>query len=140
MADMKIFTDGGSRGNPGPAAFALLIYDSKGVLLESHSEFIGEATNNVAEYRGILKALKIAKKHGKGDVLCTMDSELAVMQLSGEYKIKKPHLRELYEMVKAEEKNFSSVTYGHVKREDKWISLADSMLNRVLDRIEAKLR
>ncbi len=135
MADMKIFTDGGSRGNPGPAAFALLIYDNKGNLLESHSEFIGDATNNVAEYRGILKALKIANKHGKGDVLCTMDSELAVMQLSGKYKVKKPHLRELYEMVKAEEKNFKSVSYAHVKRDDQYIICADGMLNKTLDKV-----
>jgi len=140
VADMKIFTDGGARGNPGPAAIALLIYDNDVKLLASHSEFIGEATNNVAEYRAVLKALKIAKKHGTGDVVCTMDSQLVVMQLAGKYKTKKPHLRELFELVKDEEKSFRSVTYGHVKREDKRISLADSMLNMVLDRIEAKLR
>ncbi len=135
MADMRIYTDGGSRGNPGPAAFALLIYDSKGKLLESHSEYIGESTNNVAEYRGILKALKMARNHGKGKVVCTMDSELVIMQLSGKYKVKKPHLRELYEMVKKEEKNFSSVEYTHVRREDEYIALADMMLNRTLDNV-----
>ncbi|MBN1896980.1 MAG: ribonuclease HI family protein [Candidatus Aenigmarchaeota archaeon] len=134
--DLVIYTDGGSRGNPGPAAFALLIYDIKGKLLESHSEYIGENTNNVAEYRGMLKALKMAKKHGDGNVTCTMDSELAVMQLSGKYKVKKPHLKELYEMVKAEEKNFRSVKYEHVKRENQYITCADAMLNRTLDRVK----
>jgi ribonuclease HI len=138
MADIRIYTDGGSRGNPGPAAFALLIYDGKGKLLESRSEYIGEATNNVAEYRGVLKALKMAGKHGSGDVLCTMDSELAVMQLSGRYKVKKPHLRELFELVKGEERHFRSVRYAHVKREDRYVSLADSMLNRTLDRVTGK--
>jgi ribonuclease HI len=140
MADLKIYTDGGARGNPGPAAFALLIYDSGGRLLESHGEYIGEATNNVAEYRGVLKALKLAGRHSKGDLLCTMDSKLAVMQLSGKYKVKKPHLRELFGLVKNEERHFGSVRYGHVKREDKRIRLADSMLNEVLDRVEAKLK
>jgi ribonuclease HI len=138
MADLNIYTDGGSRGNPGPAAFALLIYDGKGKLLESHSEYIGEATNNVAEYRGVLKALKLARKHGPGGVLCTMDSELAVRQLSGKYKVKKPHIRELFGLVKGEEKHFRSVTYAHVTRDDRRISLADSMLNRTLDRVTGK--
>jgi len=138
MADIRIYTDGGSRGNPGPAAFALLIYDSNGKLLESHSEFIGDATNNTAEYRGMLKALKLARKHSSGDVACTMDSELAIMQLSGKYKIKKPHLRDLFRLVKAEERHFRSVTYTHVKREDRYVSLADSMLNRTLDRVAGK--
>ena len=138
MADLNIYTDGGSRGNPGPAAFALLIYGPNRNLLESHSEYIGEATNNVAEYRGILKALKLARKHGSGDILCTMDSELAVKQLSGKYKVKKPHIRELFELVKEEEKHFRSVSYAHVRREDRRISLADSMLNRTLDRVTGK--
>ncbi len=138
MADLKIYTDGGSRGNPGPAAFALLIYDPKGKLLESHSEYIGETTNNVAEYRGILKALKMARKHGSGEVLCIMDSELAAMQLSGKYKIKKPHLMELFGLVKKEERHFRSVTYAHVRRDDRRISLADRMLNRTLDRVTGK--
>ena len=69
-----------------------------------------------------------------------MDSQLVMMQLSGRYKIKKPHLRELHDMVKAEEKKFSSVSYTHVKREDRMVSLADSMLNHTLDRVEGKLR
>jgi ribonuclease HI len=138
MADLNIYTDGGSRGNPGPAAFALLVYDSKGKLLESHSEYIGENTNNVAEYRGILKALHMARKHGSGDVLCIMDSELAVMQLSGKYRIKKSHLLELFGLVKKEEGHFRSVTYSHVRRDDRRISLADRMLNRTLDRVTGK--
>ncbi len=133
--DLKIYTDGGSRGNPGPAAFALLIYDSKGNLLENHSEYIGEGTNNVAEYRGILKALKMARKHSSGKIVCTMDSQLVVMQLSGKYKVKKAHLLELFEMVREEEKSFKSVKYEHVNRWDKRISLADSLLNRTLDRV-----
>jgi len=136
MPDLNIYTDGGSRGNPGPAAFALLIYDGKGRLLKSHSEYIGENTNNVAEYRAVLNALRLASKYSTGDVICTMDSQLAAMQLSGKYKVKKPHLRELYELVKAEEGHFRSVTYRHVKREDRHVSIADAILNRTLDRVK----
>jgi ribonuclease HI len=138
MDNLIVYTDGGARGNPGPAAIAVLIYDGKGKLLQSHSEYIGETTNNVAEYRAVLKALKLAKRHGKGDVACTMDSQLVAMQLSGKYRIKKPHLRELSGLVRKEEKNFKSLSYSHVRREDRRVSLADSMLNRVLDRIEGK--
>jgi ribonuclease HI len=141
MADIVIYTDGGSRGNPGPAAIAVLIYDSRGKLLASHSEYIGETSNNVAEYRAVLKALKLAKKHGAGGaVSCVMDSELVARQLSGKYKVKKPHLRELYSLVKDEEKAFSSVSYANVRREDERISLADYLLNASLDRMEAKRR
>ncbi|MFH0957036.1 MAG: ribonuclease HI family protein [Candidatus Aenigmatarchaeota archaeon] len=141
MADIMIYTDGGSRGNPGPAAIAVLIYDGKGKLLASHSEYIGEATNNVAEYRAVLKALKLAKRHGAGgSVSCVMDSELVARQLSGKYKVKKPHLLELYSLVKDGEKAFSSVSYANVRREDEKISLADYLLNASLDRMEAKRR
>lgn len=138
LKELNIFTDGGARRNPGPAAIAVIIYDDKGELLESHSEFIGVATNNVAEYRAVLKALKLAKKYGEKKVTCTLDSELVASQLAGKYKIKKPHLRELYGMVKEEEKKFGSVRYAHVRRNDKRIKIADGMLNRVLDRIAEK--
>jgi ribonuclease HI len=137
MPGLRIYTDGGARGNPGPSAIAVLIYGG-GKLLKSHSEYIGVNTNNVAEYRAVLKALKLARKHGSGDIVCVLDSQLVMMQLSGKYRIKKPHLRELFSMVKEEEKNFRSVSYSHVRREDRRVSLADSMLNRVLDRIEGK--
>jgi ribonuclease HI len=136
MTSLSIFTDGGARGNPGPAAIALLIYDSHGKLLASHSEFIGNATNNVAEYRAVLRALKMAAKFRPSSVVCTLDSQLVASQLAGRYKIKKPHLRELHEMVKREEKKLGKVSYKNVKRNDRRISLADSMLNEMLDRVE----
>ncbi len=140
MPGLMVYTDGGSRGNPGHAAIAVIIADASGKVLQTHSEYIGETTNNVAEYRAVLKALKLARKHGGGSVTCTMDSQLVMMQLSGKYRIKKPHLKELHDMVKEEEKGFSSVSYAHVRREDRMVSLADSMLNHTLDRVEGKLR
>jgi ribonuclease HI len=140
MADIVTYTDGGSRGNPGHAAIAVLIYDGKGKLLASHSEYIGETTNNVAEYRAVLKALKLAARFGSGSVSCVMDSELVARQLSGKYKVKNPGLRELHTLVKDEERKFSSVAYSSVRREDEKISLADYLLNASLDRMEARRR
>jgi len=137
MSSIKIYTDGGARGNPGPAAIAVLIYDEKGSLLKSHSEFIGSATNNVAEYRAVLRALKLAEKFRPKKIVCTLDSELVARQLSGDYKIKKPHLEELFGLVKSEECRFGNVEYRSVTRDNKYIKLADMLLNRVLDRMES---
>jgi ribonuclease HI len=136
MTSLKIYTDGGARGNPGPAAIALLIYGSSGKLLASHSEFIGTATNNVAEYRAVLKALKMAGKHRPGSVVCVLDSKLVASQLAGKYKIKKPHLKELFGLVRKAEKGLGRVEYEHVRREDKRIALADRLLNGMLDKME----
>jgi ribonuclease HI len=142
MKEIIIYTDGGARGNPGPAAFALLIYDSEGKLLTSHSEYIGEQTNNVAEYRAVVKALKMAGKYKPGSVKCVMDSKLVANQLSGNYKIKKPHLRELHDMAKKAEKGLGTaeVEYQNVRREDKRIGLADRMLNMMLDKVVGSVK
>jgi len=140
MAELNIFTDGGARGNPGPAAIALLIFDGHGKPLFSHAEYIGIATNNVAEYRAVLKALVAAKGHGKGPVICTMDSLLVASQLSGKYKVKEPALKELFAMVKEAEKRFTSVEYRHVSRTHDKIRLADSMLNLMLDKVGRQSR
>ncbi len=135
MSGLKIYTDGGSRGNPGPAAIALLITDDKGKLLTSHSEYIGIATNNVAEYRAVLRALVIAKRYKADSVNCVLDSKLVASQLSGSYRVKKAHLFEIYKLVKEAEGSFGKVSYEHVRREDSRIQLADRMLNQMLDRV-----
>ncbi len=135
MSDLKIYTDGGARGNPGPAAIAVLIFDSEDKLLARQSEFIGTATNNVAEYRAVLKALKMAGKYGRGSVLCILDSQLVASQLSGSFKVKKRHLLELFRQVKDLERDFEKVEYRHVRREDRIIKLADGMLNEMLDKV-----
>ena len=139
MPDLEVFTDGGSRGNPGPSAVAVLIYGGSR-LLKSHTEFIGEATNNVAEYRAVLRGLKLAAAFGSGSVVVTLDSKLVASQLSGAYKVKKGHLLELWEMVRKEEGRFSSVEYRHVRREDPRISTADRLLNATLDAVGRKRR
>jgi len=138
LHNLHIFTDGGSRGNPGPAAIAILIFDEKEKLLQRHSEFIGTATNNVAEYRAVLKALKLAARFKPKKVLCTLDSQVVQSQLDGSYKVKQEHLKELFFMVKDAERNFQKVIYRHVPRENKNIVEADEMLNCMLDRVSGK--
>ena len=137
---VSIYTDGGSRGNPGPSAIAVLIYGPKGKLLKRHSEYIGEATNNVAEYRAVLRALKLAKQMKAEKAVCTLDSQLVASQLSGKYKVKKLHLKELFFLVKRAERAFQSVEYRHVRRGDERIPAVDAMLNGMLDRVEARRR
>ncbi len=135
MEGLRIYTDGGARGNPGPAAIALLIFDSKDKLLARHSEYIGTATNNVAEYRAVLRALTMARKYRPSSVICTLDSKLVASQLGGSYKVKKPHLHELFMLVKKAEQHLGPVKYEHVRRHDSRIKAADSMLNDMLDKV-----
>lgn len=131
----KVFinTDGGSRGNPGLAAIGIVIRDEKENLLEEFGEKIGIATNNVAEYKAIIKALSIAKKYTKNEVNISSDSEVVVRQIIGEYKVKKNHLLELFYEVKKKEKDFAKVTFEHVFREDPNQSKADALVNEALD-------
>jgi ribonuclease HI len=135
MTSLRVYTDGGARGNPGPAAIAVLITDETGKLLSRHSEYIGIATNNVAEYRAVLRGLVMARKFRADSVLCIMDSKLVASQLGGMYKVKKVHLKELVRLVKEAEEDFKSVRYEHVRRNDSRIKVADRLLNEMLDRV-----
>jgi ribonuclease HI len=91
--------DGGSRGNPGPAAIAAVARDDTGAVLAERSELIDEATNNVAEYRALLLGIGLASELGAAEVELVGDSELVVKQVSGDYKVKQDHLRPLHKMV-----------------------------------------
>ena len=130
---LKIYTDGASRGNPGPGAIAFTISDEEGKLIKEHKHFIGDCTNNIAEYRALIAALERAIKLGD-ELTCFSDSKLMVSQMNGEFKIKKPHIRELYMKAKKLESNFKKVEYNHVRRENPGIQKADAMVNEVLDR------
>jgi len=130
---IEIYTDGASRGNPGPGAIAFIIA-REGKIVRSHKHYIGRATNNVAEYRALISALERAKSLSK-DIRCFSDSKLLVKQMKGEYKVKKPHIRELFERAKALERNFERVEYVHVNRTNHGIKMADRMVNEVLDKI-----
>src|SRR4030043_148668 len=105
---LVIYTDGASRSNPGNAAIGYLISNGKEVL-EEGGEFIGVTTNNQAEYRALIKALKEARKYKPSEVTCYSDSKLMISQLKGEWKIKEPQLRDLHGDVKDLEKGFKKV-------------------------------
>lgn len=125
--------DGGARGNPGAAAIGVLIRDEEDNVIESHKETIGETTNNVAEYRALMKALDLAAKHTKNSVQIFMDSELVVKQVKGEYKVAKVNLLPLYAEVKMKEKYFDEVSYTYVPRINEFQAKADELVNAALD-------
>jgi ribonuclease HI len=128
---IQLYTDGGSRGNPGPAAFAYLIYDEDKELT-TYKKKLGTTTNNVAEYTAVLEGLKRAATLDK-EVQVFSDSELVVKQLNSEYKIKKPHLKELYIRIKQVESKLEKVSYTHRSRSHKMQKLADKLVNEALD-------
>ncbi len=130
---LNVYSDGGARGNPGPAAIGVLICDEQGEELAEHGETIGETTNNVAEYTGVIVALEIARKFKPSEIHFHSDSQLVISQLSGLYKIKMPHLLELYKQVKEKEKHFKKVTYTHLRREHEKIRHVDRLVNQALD-------
>lgn len=129
-AEVIIYTDGGARGNPGPAAIGGVIVKG-GQTVEEFSHFIGEKTNNQAEYAALLAGLERAAKHTDVDVKAVLDSELVVKQLQGEYKVKSPELKKLVPQVRHLEERFKSVTYEHTRREGNL--RADELVNQALD-------
>ena len=127
------YTDGGCRGNQGPGAICVLILDKSRNKIATYSECIGETTNNRAEYRALIKALELTASHCRKEVNCFLDSELVVRQVSGRYAIKNKELLRLFYLLKDRERSFDKVTYTHVKRSNKYIKMADAILNRILD-------
>ena len=130
----KIYSDGGARGNPGPAAIGVLVCDEKDAKLTDHGETIGEATNNVAEYTAVVRGLTLAAELGISEADYFLDSELVQRQLSGIYKLKAEHLKPFFMQVKALEKKFKRVSYFHVPREHPKIKYVDRLVNLALDR------
>lgn len=130
--EISIYTDAGARGNPGPAAIAVLIF-REGRLVKQHGEYIGSATNNQAEYQAVIKALELAQSLGAKELKIFTDSELICRQIKGSYKVKDSKLKPLYEMAKNLEKGFQKVEWGSVPRENPNIRRADRLVNRVLD-------
>jgi ribonuclease HI len=126
-----LYTDGGARGNPGPAATAYVLQADDGTVLAAQGEAIGVATNNVAEYSALVSGLRRAIELGVAELEVRSDSELMVKQMRGEYRVKNPALRELYLDTSRLASQLGSVTYTHVRREHN--ELADRILNDVLD-------
>lgn len=126
-----IYTDGASRGNPGPAAIGAVIYDESGQEVHTVSRRIGRATNNEAEYRAAIAALEAALALGAREVELRMDSELVVRHLDGRYKVRNPALRKLFGRVKDLQWRFASFHVRHVRREQN--RRADRLANEALD-------
>jgi len=127
----RLSTDGGSRGNPGPAAYGYVLEAEDGTVLDARGEAIGTDTNNVAEYRGLLAGLEAALERGVEEIEVISDSELLVKQMRGEYKVKNEALRELVDDAHALADRLARVRYTAVRREHN--ELADRLVNEALD-------
>jgi probable phosphoglycerate mutase len=127
----RLFTDGGARGNPGPAAFAFVLEAEDGTVLAADGQAIGVATNNVAEYRALVAGLEKAVELHVGELEVVSDSELMVKQMRGEYKVKNAALRELSLRAAGHARRLDRVTYTAVRREHN--VLADRLVNEALD-------
>lgn len=125
-----LFTDGGARGNPGPAGSAALLYNEK-KLIDFNGKFYPDATNNVAEYNGLIIGLKMAIKKEITELTCYLDSELIVNQINGEYKIKNAILKKLKSKVDKLKESFVIIAFEHVLRVKN--HLADKLVNLILD-------
>jgi ribonuclease HI len=126
-----LFSDGGARGNPGPAAAAAVLADPAGNLRETRGKFLGVTTNNTAEYEGLILGLEMALAAGATQVHAYMDSQLIARQAEGIYRTKNPDLIKLLARVQQLEKNFTSVTFGHIRREEN--TAADKLVNETID-------
>lgn len=131
MTMFTLSTDGGARGNPGPAGIGMILRDSRGHVVASHGRFIGEATNNVAEYTALIEGLALAKAHGAKRLRCQLDSELVVRQFKREYKVKDAELQRLFIQAWNAAAMFSSVSFEHIPREKN--AAADALVNEALD-------
>ena len=135
---ITVYIDGGARGNPGPAGYGVRVEDTAGALIDELHGGIGVATNNVAEYNGLLAALQWALSHDEPDVHVRSDSELLVKQMRGEYKVKHPGLQPLYARARLLAAKLGRVRYEHVRREQN--KEADRLSNLGMDEAEAALK
>ena len=126
-----LFTDGGSRGNPGPTAAGIFLCTPDKAFIKEIGIYLGKGTNNDAEYKALVIGLKTAMKCGAKNLACFLDSELIVKQLNGIYKMKNERLRVSFDEIKMLEKNFETISYKHILREKN--KKADDLVNEVLD-------
>lgn len=125
------YTDGGARGNPGPAATGVIIKDITGKTVSGYGEYLGHQTNNYAEYSALISALKKAKELGATEVECMLDSELVTKQMNRQYKVKEPTLQKLFIQAFNLASAFKKVSYRHILREKN--KEADWWVNKTLD-------
>ncbi len=132
----RLWTDGGARGNPGPAAFAYVLEAEDGTVLDARGEAIGVATNNVAEYSALVAGLACAVEAGVSELEVRSDSELMVKQMRGEYRVKNRDLQSLFLDASRAARKIGRITYTHVRREHN--ELADRLVNEALDAAAAQ--
>ena len=133
LSDVKVYVDGGCRGNPGSCAIGVVITDTESNTITQFSEVIGDGTNHQADYRALIRGLEVAAEYTEQTVNCFCDSELVIRQLKGEYQVKNAALQALLFDARIQEESFESVVYRHVNRTNKHIQRADKLLNIALD-------
>ncbi len=133
MAKLTVNVDGGARGNPGPAAIGVVVRDADGVVVESVGETIGATTNNVAEYRALLRGVELAAAHGATELELVGDSELVVRQIEGRYKVKNAAMKDLHAQAVKALADFDDWSIRHVRREQN--ADADRLVNEALDHV-----
>ena len=133
MVRLFLYTDGASRGNPGPAAYGFVLINDAGNVLHEEGRKIGMNTNNVAEYTALREGLKQALLFGASSVECFSDSQLVVKQMSGEYKIKQAHLQEIAQEIRGLAERIGKVNYTWVRRNTGPVERADALCNLALD-------
>lgn len=138
LNDLIIYTDGGARGNPGPAGIGAVFQNLQFETIATIKKYIGEQTNNFAEYTALITALEQAQKFGFKNISCYLDSQLVVRQLNGQYKIKEQTLKPLAQKVFDLKNEFDSIKFTHVPREKN--SQADKLVNEAIDEHQKQAR
>jgi ribonuclease HI len=130
---ITVYSDGGSRGNPGKSAYAIVVVKD-GAIVHEHAEYLGEHTNNYAEYRGLIAAIaKVLDMQGTVAEF-VMDSQLVIKQMNGEYKVKSPDLKPLYDDAKSLSSMIPQASFRNVRRSEELIPRADFLLNQEMDK------
>lgn len=132
---LEIYTDGAARGNPGPASCAFILV-MKGKITMKKGGFLGKATNNTAEYRAIIQGLSYIEDFRLKEVKVFSDSQLVIRQINGEYKVKKQHLKKLWNKVKALTEPYKNIEFNYLSRENNFIRICDLICNKILDEHE----
>lgn len=128
-----VFSDGGARGNPGPAAAAFIVLSENGQVLAANSRYLGLRTNNQAEYEALIAALQFVATVNAEEVICHLDSELVAKQLTGEYTVRNSELRKLWRKTQELNRGFKNVRFISVPRTNSQIQKADALVNKALD-------
>lgn len=138
LNEIKLVTDGGCRGNPGPGAIAFILFDMSGREIARGSRVVGDTTNNQAEYTALIEGLACAEEYSSGTVHCFLDSQLVVNQVKDEWKIKDDELKGLYFKVLDKESAFDKVNFTHLRRTHPAIAAVDKIVNEALDEVGTK--